>query len=186
MIGNDVVDLQLAKQQSNWQRPGFLEKQFTKSEQTVIANSENPFLQVWLLWSMKEAAYKCYVQQVQTRFFAPLKFVCKLLKNNKGVVFFEDKMFYVKYCLSKMWVYTIASDSKNLNLATTLFFKNKNTSCTKIENQKKGTFFSNNLLIKKNHVGIPYLYRNSKKLPISISKTHHGNFEALVLLPDND
>ena len=32
MIGNDVVDLQLAKTQSNWQRKGFLEKQFTEFE----------------------------------------------------------------------------------------------------------------------------------------------------------
>ena len=26
-IGNDIVDLNLAKTESNWQRPGFLEKQ---------------------------------------------------------------------------------------------------------------------------------------------------------------
>ena len=30
MIGNDIVDLSLAAIQSNWQRRGFLEKQFTK------------------------------------------------------------------------------------------------------------------------------------------------------------
>ena len=33
MIGNDIVDLNLAKTQSNWQRKGFLERQFTKKEQ---------------------------------------------------------------------------------------------------------------------------------------------------------
>ena len=33
MIGNDIVDLNLAERQSNWQRPGFLEKQFTIQEQ---------------------------------------------------------------------------------------------------------------------------------------------------------
>ncbi len=79
MIGNDVVDLQLAKTQSNWQRKGFLEKQFTEEEQQTILNSENPFLQVWLFWSMKEAAYKCYVQEHQKRFFAPKKFKCKIV-----------------------------------------------------------------------------------------------------------
>ena len=43
MIGNDIVDLQLAKKQSNWQRKGFLDKQFTVSEQEEIARSKNPF-----------------------------------------------------------------------------------------------------------------------------------------------
>ena len=36
MIGNDIVDLKLAKNQSNWQRKGFLEKQFTEEEQKTI------------------------------------------------------------------------------------------------------------------------------------------------------
>ena len=35
-IGNDIVDLSLAKIQSNWQRKGFLEKQFTQKEQIEI------------------------------------------------------------------------------------------------------------------------------------------------------
>ena len=46
MIGNDIVDLNLAKTESNWQRKGFLEKQFTDSEINEILNSENPFLKV--------------------------------------------------------------------------------------------------------------------------------------------
>ena len=36
MIGNDVVDLELAKKESNWQRRGFLSKIFTKNEQRLI------------------------------------------------------------------------------------------------------------------------------------------------------
>lgn len=67
-VGNDIVDLNLAKTQSNWQRNGFLEKQFTQKEQQEIYNSKNPFLQVWQFWSMKEAAYKCYTQQVESAF----------------------------------------------------------------------------------------------------------------------
>ena len=36
MVGNDLVDLQIAKSQSNWRRKGFLEKQFTIKEQQLI------------------------------------------------------------------------------------------------------------------------------------------------------
>ncbi len=43
MIGNDLIDIQLAKSQSNWQRKGFLEKQFADTEIVEILSSENPF-----------------------------------------------------------------------------------------------------------------------------------------------
>ena len=56
MIGNDIIDLSLAKIESNWQRKGFLEKQFTAKEQQLILEAPNSFVMVWRLWSMKEAA----------------------------------------------------------------------------------------------------------------------------------
>ena len=56
MIGNDVIDLQLAAVQSNWQRPGFREKIVTEGENHLIDAAEDPFQTVWRLWSMKESA----------------------------------------------------------------------------------------------------------------------------------
>ena len=43
MIGNDIIDLSAAKLESNWQRRGFLEKQFTKNEQRQILSAQNSF-----------------------------------------------------------------------------------------------------------------------------------------------
>ena len=71
MIGNDIIDLSLAKTQSNWQRKGFLEKLFSNDEQQLILEASNSFEMVWRLWSMKEAAYKIYTQHNEIRFFAP-------------------------------------------------------------------------------------------------------------------
>ena len=62
MIGTDIIDIVEAKKTSNWERPRFLEKLFTSNEQQLIHNSENKFVMVWRLWSMKEAAYKLYIQ----------------------------------------------------------------------------------------------------------------------------
>ena len=87
MIGNDIIDLSLAKTASNWQRKGFLEKQFTIKEQQLILQNGNSFNDVWRLWSMKEAAYKIYTQQHKKRFFAPQKFECSFIyesENNFG------------------------------------------------------------------------------------------------------
>ena len=78
MIGNDLVDLQHASRESNWMRRGFLHKLFSKQEQQYIMLATKPSEMVWLLWSMKEAAYKIYNRQSGVREFAPLKLRCKL------------------------------------------------------------------------------------------------------------
>ena len=72
MIGNDIVDLELARKESNWKRKGFLDKIFAKNEQLLIFNAENPDTMVWNLWSRKEAAYKIYNRQTQIRGYFPL------------------------------------------------------------------------------------------------------------------
>ncbi len=113
MIGNDVVDLNLAKTESNWQRKGFLEKQFTDFEISEILKSVNPFLKVWLFWSMKEAAYKCYVQEYQKRFFSPKKFSCKIISEREGVVQIEAKKYYINYLISDKYITSVARRNKD-------------------------------------------------------------------------
>ena len=90
MIGNDIVDLALAKKESNWQRNRFLDKIFTKNEQQIILNDANPEIMVWNLWSRKEAAYKIYNRETGIRGFFPLQLEC----------FYENdarcKWYYIK------------------------------------------------------------------------------------------
>jgi hypothetical protein len=45
VIGNDIVDL--AWKESNWKRPGYLNKIFTTKEQLLISSAENPNTMVW-------------------------------------------------------------------------------------------------------------------------------------------
>lgn len=180
MIGNDVVDLNLAKTESNWQRKGFLEKQFTDFEISEILNSANPFLKVWLFWSMKEAAYKCYVQEHKKRFFAPKKFSCKIITDREGVVQIEAKKYYINYLISENYITSVARENKDSKMVSELFFIDKNESSTKIINDKLVSFFADETQLLKNDLGIPSLYQNDKKLAISVSKTHHGNYGAFA------
>jgi hypothetical protein len=92
-FGNDIIDLKHTRHTTNWQRPGFLDKQFTATEQHYIFKSNHSFNTVWLFWSMKEAAYKCLVQHTKHRFFAPKKFNCKITGKNTGVVFIIRLLF---------------------------------------------------------------------------------------------
>lgn len=181
-IGNDIIDLNLAKNQSNWQRTGFLEKQFTKNEQEQIYSSKNPFLKVWLFWSMKEAAYKCYTQQFKTRFFAPLKFECQLVSNTSGFVKINDEVYSSETEVTAAYIHTIALKNKNFK-GTIAVFKNENIQTSSIFlNRQIASLFSEKISVFKNEFGIPELYQKEKKLPFSISKSHHGNYASYALL----
>jgi phosphopantetheinyl transferase (holo-ACP synthase) len=112
LIGNDIIDLSVAKSESDWQRRGFLEKQFTENEQQLILAASNPFVLVWKFWSMKEAAYKVYAQQNEVRFFAPKKFDCLPMSEKEGLVSFKDQIFYTSSIVARDYIFTLASLEK--------------------------------------------------------------------------
>lgn len=186
-IGNDIVDLDLAKVQSNWQRKGFLEKQFTKKEQDEILASENPFLKVWMFWSMKEAAYKCYTQKVKKRFFAPKKFQCTLTSDEEGIVVFEDLKFYTTTFLNTFCIHTIAGELKNDGeIISAICLPNTvNTEIKKIL-EKKTAFLFKEIEKRKTIIGAPLYYYKKKSLTNSCSISHHGNYEAYVFTLKNE
>ena len=156
MIGNDVVDLALAKVESNWQRKGYLNKVFTTKEQNLIYFAQDPTLMVWILWSRKEAVYKIIRQENGTRGFYPLRIENSDYK--KGLIVFEEQLFYTKTTIDENFIHSIALQnqafSRVVELSTT-------TS-----------------LYKKNE--IPYLIQENRV--VNLSKSHHGRYEKVVRL----
>ncbi len=187
MIGNDIVDLNLAKKESNWQRKGFLEKQFTLNEQRTILKSENPFLQVWLFWSMKEAAYKCYTQKHLKRFFAPQKFECSLTSKDEGVVFFNDNKYYTTTFIDAFYIYTIA----NSKLKRAKVFSSIGSPKTIDKDLKQTLVDETGISLeeieqRKSPIGAPLYYHEEKKLTSSCTITHHGNYGAFAFMIQNE
>lgn len=164
MMGNDLVDLQLAKTQSNWQRPKFLKKIFTKVEQAFISNSKNPELQVWRFWTMKEAAYKAYNRETGIRGFFPWKLHCEMedFRNVKfaGKVSIDDRIYFTETIENEEFVYTIAASS--LQYLDNIIEINSDTIILKIED-------------------LPFTSISRK--PVSI--THHGKFERKITFSNN-
>lgn len=111
MLGNDIVDLKLASVQSNWRRKGFLNKIFTKTEQDYIFTSLEPDLLVWQLWTLKEAAYKIYSRQTNTRTFEPTGIVCELGEESKPIqrVFIKKECYFTKTQITRNYIYSIAA-----------------------------------------------------------------------------
>lgn len=165
MIGNDVIDLLQSRRESNWQRKGFLQKLFTAGEQLLIAQHLNPEIMVWLLWSMKEAAYKIYNRQTRIRAYIPLQLECSLDSQNNSCVFGKvncyGTVYYTKTILREDFLHTIAvTDPDNLEIVIEIDRNN----------------------IGKDHYGIPFLAAARSPVRQDVSISHHGRFEKVVCL----
>jgi phosphopantetheinyl transferase (holo-ACP synthase) len=109
VIGNDIVDLQLAAVESNWQRRSYLDKIFTAEERSMIYDAVDPTVMVWLLWSRKEAVYKIIHRETRIRTYAPLKFI-----NNENNVSYEGTLYPVKSYHTDSCIHTIAVERSSL------------------------------------------------------------------------
>ncbi|PKD16048.1 hypothetical protein APR41_09630 [Salegentibacter salinarum] len=182
MIGNDIIDLNLIRAQSNWQRKGFLQKLFSEEEQTFIQNSEDPELNVWLLWSMKEAVYKA-VQRKYTlkRFYNPKQFISEQIKINpgkaRGVVCYKEDVFVINSILFPNMIHTSTG-----NTEFSLISENKNSRFRLLQKIAEHKDIRLEYLnISKDREGIPFVSYRGDNLQIPFSLSHHGNFSAYAV-----
>jgi phosphopantetheinyl transferase (holo-ACP synthase) len=155
VIGNDIIDLALAKKESNWKRKGLLDKIFTPKEQLLIFNVINPEVMVWNLWSRKEAAYKIYNRETGIRAFLPLQLECHYESETLGTVTCNGNTYFTHTIISEEFIHSIAVAKKEyFNAIKSL---NTKTKISKIN-------------------GIPFIIdsQTQKASPVSIS--HHGRF----------
>ncbi len=176
MIGNDIVDLQLAKTQSNWRRKGWLQKLFTKEEQQYILSSTAPELQVWMLWSRKEAAYKAHQRRfcLQPRYI-PKKIVCK-----EEIVTIEEAVYRTTTQCTQQYVYSVArvmDTHYNSEIYDTEIDIQTRFQQTMLKKSKEISLIS----FKKDINGIPFMMLNGVRSKIPFSLTHHGRFAAYVI-----
>lgn len=159
MIGNDIVDLAIATQQSNWRRKNYLDKVFTPSEQDFIRTAANPDEMVWSLWSRKEAVYKIIRQKGGKLGYYPKSIECLDTCSTNGKVRFEYSIYFTQTLIHDSLLQTLAvtksSDFQFVKMITSLA-----------------------AIIKINE--IPYLILEGTRY--AASKSHHGRFEQVVCL----
>lgn len=187
MIGNDIVDLEVAAMESNWKRPGFLQKLFQKFEQESINTTSNPSRMVWTLWAMKEAAYKAHYRRYNlSRRFNPLQFHCSFSKVEKsfasGNVEIGESRYVTKTEFGENYLHCIAVSSGEIKhfsriLPAKVTLKEKlikDLSHIKDLSAEK-------MSIKKNSYKIPYFTYDEKVLNYPFSLSHHGKFAAYTV-----
>ena len=188
MIGNDVVDLNLAEKQSNWRRKGFLEKVFNPLERKIIAEFHDMHLAVWLLWSMKEAAYKAH----QRKRSLPRRLNWKIqeciyveFKKGKalGIVQIEDERYFSFSSLTSECIHTIAVDRKNQDFEKVLFqlplYKTKLLITLGMAMAIGVTLPE--LHLKKIREGIPFIFYKNEAFPLALSFSDHGKFSGFCV-----
>ena len=182
MIGNDIIDLSLAKTQSNWQRKGFLEKLFSNDEQQLILEASNSFEMVWWLWSMKEAAYKIYTQHHEIRFFAPKKFECKSIQGSKGVVSFKGQNFYTRTIINQDCVFTTAVLENKKSSYSEIVSPDQIDTMIKSKLNELTALKISEIKQKKTKNNVPSYYYKTTLLTSSCSISHHGKYGAYSFL----
>ena len=148
MIGNDVVDLQVAARESNWRRSGWVDKIFTKEEQLAIPQTNDADFTVWKMWSCKESVYKIINRLTGIRSFNPLSFACD---PSSGLVNYEGIDYFTETYRSGDCIHTIA---KNDHSGTHIILPNR-CGITKRDN-------------------LPFYLDSGSIYPASIS--HHGRY----------
>ncbi len=184
MIGNDVIDLKLAEKESDWTRRGFLKKQFTKKEQKSIYESKDPFTLVWALWSLKEAAYKIWVQQSKKRAFNPLNFECKFTSEDQGIVCFESQKVHTNTHFNEFFIHTVACFDKEAEVYSEIGSPQTIDQRLKKQIESKTGVPASEIEQRKSEFGVPSYYHQGSLLVSACSMSHHGNYGAFCFLEE--
>ena len=180
MLGNDVIDLTLAKTQSNWTRRNYLSKIFSQQEQNIIYSSDNPELMVWLMWSMKEAAYKIVNRKTGLRFYDPKAFCCSFDLDGwqaKGSVEYLGEKFLTYSDVAQYYVHT-------LSITSAISFEK----CRIIHAQNCSDYVTcfnhdhTDLKLQRNNSGLPEIYIKRTMKQHIATTSHHGRFLFIAYL----
>lgn len=170
MIGNDIVDLNKANQDSNIFRPRYLEKVCSPEEIELVFSSSNAITTFWRIWTMKESAYKAFQRKFQFKtVFNPFAFVCQFEDSDSGKVSFKAHQLFTKTIQTEEFIYSEVTNSR----AKQRFFGSASDFLQKLKPELN---LQSHPELTKTREGLPVLNLPNKTL--AISKTHHGNFQA--------
>lgn len=179
MAGNDLVDLQQAARDSDWQRKGYLQKIFLPAEEQLIVTADDPQSMLWLLWTMKEASYKVMNRISGIRSYAPRSYVCSGLVSKgpetTASVTFNGYHLFIKTERSKEMIHSAAALSeKELEQLSVHYLDNSpgymsafNESCPEY-------------ILSKTPAGLPVIMHLPSSQLLEASVSHHGRYAAIV------
>jgi len=200
MVGNDIVDLNLADRDA-WKRKRYRDKVFTGSEQRLFQNSNDPGTLHWILWSMKESAYKLHVREHFYRALNPTKFICAFDQDVEltcgdstqgrveGRIRVGDQIFFTNTVFNQDCIHTVALSNPKLTIQGDMV----SVDCPKklrkavVEALVETCSNPSDLNFKKvkfhkDKNGIPFVTDEEIGVSKSCSISHHGRFGAYAVV----
>lgn len=189
MIGNDIVDLNVAGINSRWQEQRFLNKLFTHKEQLFILKDDCRFQNIWRLWSMKESAYKIQFRNLKVSIFNPKSLTCEVTSEKNGTVTFDNCTVNTTTEFNSNIIYTTAHLQDIIQV--TEHFELKQFSQADKSKQLKNkaiqafghlkSVSEKDISIEKDCFGVPRYFINKKSQENFLTLTHHGNYGGFAI-----
>lgn len=195
MIGNDIIDLKEVSESSRTRRQRFLNKVFTIDEQAFLLTQNDINGSIWLLWSMKESAWKAHYRNSSIRLFSPKLMQCKAQYCSiegdfvSGIVSVEKKQ-YQTFSLWKNDLIHTTANSTAVPIEHDFFrmaaVSSKGQSA-QVRNKVCQTISShlgyslNAISIGYSNHGVPQVIVNGVNSNIKLSISHHGRFGAYAI-----
>lgn len=204
-IGNDIVAL-AGIQPERTCRYRFYSKILSLSEQEYFHSlpaGQLPFEHyVWLLWSVKESAYK-FIKRLQPEFvFPPTKIIVQHIKvpehssdNYSGMVHYQDVSLAFQSGMTTQYIHTLTDVQEHLPrcISGVQQIDNSNNAVQSAAVRQAALLHfkillpEHDLTIRKNSVGYPELWNNDVPLNnIPLSFSHDGNFVAYAFKTTGD
>jgi len=194
MIGNDIIDLEIAYQHFRCKEERYWKKVLTENEISWITNHKDRILAFHTLWAIKEATYKLVCKLGLAQSFIPKKIS---IKNPCSLNYYETSVHIVKtpvgdfpFCIKKTQHTLEAFAARDTHLLAQAIFYSfpilGNSYATQSYSVKEHLKKSlsefllldiEKLSIRKEN-SIPKLYISQKLAPVDISISHHGSWGA--------
>lgn len=183
MIGNDIVDLEVALNETNWKRRGYLDKLFSGKEQDLIFASKFADRKLWIFWAMKEATYKAHQRRFRLpRFYNPKYFTCEESTSVSGRVKAGNNYYYTTHTTAKeKYLHCISSVTKKPKIIKKVFEEPETVKPALLQEYSLLENLPKETRIMKDANFIPQLFCGKQLLPANFSISHHGRFSAFTL-----
>ena len=207
--GNDIVALRSVNKQRTGQFR-FYSQILSAPEQTLYhqplfagISFEN---YVWLLWSVKESAYKYLKRILPDLVFSPTKFVIQYVtiptgilmtksiqwENTgnreefyRGMLIYGSYVFYFRSKISEDWIATVVNDDEDfdnvcwgIQLIEDESYYHQSKAARTLLLKRLNSFFPGGLQVEKSPVGYPVILKGIQNMHIPASLSHDDRFVA--------
>lgn len=207
MIGNDVVDLGDEDSAVRRHHVRFDTRVFAAEELDLLASSADPEHLRWSMWAAKEAAFKLLKACSATVVFAPSSFVVRPSGRDTATVEVDGTSLSVDFQRTSSYVHAIARRQPLVDAASREPIREpavtpREAAATAVAEQDAGAVSASEAvrrlavtsvarLLGEDAAGlsvgsdgrVPLLFRCGRRLPGSLSLSHHGRFVAFAWSP---